>query len=84
MANHVISNYTIMYVLFLAHPGVCPPKRVLRNDDPCTPNCENDQDCLPWQKCCFSGCTLECTDLQEGNNKSRARVWEPKLRGMCF
>uniref|UniRef100_A0A452HDZ8 WAP domain-containing protein n=1 Tax=Gopherus agassizii TaxID=38772 RepID=A0A452HDZ8_9SAUR len=49
-----------------ASPGVCPKRKVLQPFAPCNNKCDNDRNCTGKQKCCFTGCGLDCVPPQEG------------------
>lgn len=50
-----------------ARPGLCPRRRVLPTGTPCPNRCEDDRGCPPGQKCCFTGCGLECLRPRAGS-----------------
>uniref|UniRef100_A0A8C0GC97 WAP domain-containing protein n=1 Tax=Chelonoidis abingdonii TaxID=106734 RepID=A0A8C0GC97_CHEAB len=45
------------------NPGYCPEK-VLQPFAPCNNKCDNDRSCPGKQKCCFTGCGLDCVPPQ--------------------
>ncbi|KAG8131478.1 hypothetical protein E2320_009404 [Naja naja] len=59
-----------------ARPGLCPRRRVLPSGNPCPNQCEDDRGCSSGQKCCFTGCGLECL-------RPRADPPRPKCQDCC-
>uniref|UniRef100_A0A7M4EL49 WAP domain-containing protein n=1 Tax=Crocodylus porosus TaxID=8502 RepID=A0A7M4EL49_CROPO len=58
--------------------GTCPQVMVQPSSSPCQSRCEDDRTCPRNQKCCFTGCGLECIDPQKCCQSSCAAP-DPRL-----
>lgn len=47
------------------NPGMCPVRlsfaKINPSDESCRKKCDEDRQCGTAMKCCFTGCTMQCT-----------------------